>query len=402
MDINSNDNLGPASIVKQFSSKRESVKTLLTSIVIFFVTSLGIILLSYGLFLLIGKVLEPWANTPGYVNIIFASCLFLFLFWPIACLVMIAVSCIGITFAATRAIIKGDFVDFSHFETIVVNKNVSPISSEEVQLLLGEKPHTTLDVSSLKVADRPADWHSVRTTRGTFAILRVKLPYTTTPIVVNSLIEDSDIIPDTVKNGIMLDINDQVSRYFKITTVVGAEQEVYELLTPDALWELLVELDTCDILFNGGYVYYIWPEYLRVRLLFDGRAQTVEKFTLSIIRNLHNDTTFAEHLVFKYRHLLLNSLNAIIKSALWLAFLLSVAIGVFAFINGLMANNGLYIFGSPIYAIIVFIPGLLLSLCLMFSLALFFVSFRTGQYVLLTAMSLSKIKKYATYYQGRV
>lgn len=393
--------LGPDAIMKHFSSRAACWRALLGSTAALLVAVLVIGAASTGIVFVISKVLGVWDGVPHYADVIFAIGLFFFLSWPVACMVVAAVLIAGVTTAAARTLLRRDFIALTSDAALAPQQQAPLASLPELHTLLGTPTLSARLIYSLVVAGQPAEWASVRTKRGMFDVLSVKLPHKAAPAVINSQIENTDILPSSFTYATLLNVNDRVSDYFKIYTMPGAEQELYQLLTPNVLWQLVVELDACDVLIREDYVHFVWPEYVLARSIFEGRTAQVEKFTAALQHNIHADTAAQYSLTFTSHPSRLDDPHNMLRYSIILASILSVAVAVFAIINGLHTNNMTYVYGSVAYAILVFIPALLVSLCMILSVTLGIVSFRTMRYVGQTIASLPKVKKYMLYYEGR-
>lgn len=390
--------LGPDTIIKQFMSKKACRKTLIGAVMTCLMSLVVIAGTSFGIFLLISKVLEPWASVPHYVNIIFSIGLFFFLFWPVACFIVIATAAAGLAITAIRGLIREDFLLTNSTGTDSAEHNLSGAETRLLESVGGIKTQKT---ENLNIAGQQAYWKSLRNSSGVFDVLCVALPHKVPPVIINSRIDGTDAFSNSFSNAVELDMNEQVSKYFKLYTVPGVELEVYQLLTPDTLWQLLVELDSCDVQLTGNSLLFVWPAYLRTDSIFSGRAKHIEKFSKSLIGNLHHDSEIKDELIPKNRRLLLNNLRSMSAPSLVIACGISLATGIFAIVSGVKDHNMFYVINSGLYAVIVFLPALLVGVSIMFSFVLFLISFRTARYTSRTLANLPKIKQYVTYYEGR-
>lgn len=400
--------LGPDSITRKFVDKTACRSTAIRSLLISFVGSILAVILIYLIFVLIQRILVPIEDIPFYLNIVLAAGMVVFFSWPVICLMGFVIMIFGAGLVAIRMLLRNDFPSQSDDPDVVsnyidrsagehqgaVHLEIDVMNSELTDTL-GINDVKADVIGSIEIASLPGMWYKVKSKRGTYSILCVKVSHTLPSTVINSLIDENDILPNKFINAQMIDINSQVSDYFKIYTVPGAEQEIYQLLPPNVLWQLLIELDSCDVVFRDRTMYFVWPEGLLSDTVLKGRSRQIEKFVTTFSQGVRHDSSSNVYLSYDTKKPAFDTIRTLIVGAIVITIAISGA--TFA---AILANHG-SLSELIIFPIVIMLPGFIFGLCLMLSFILSLIISRTIFYIWSVISSLPKIKKYMLYYDGR-
>lgn len=357
----------------------------------------------YGINSLASQILSE--ITPLTISL--AATVVLVFTWPIAILATFAVSATYVIVYAATTLRENKFPRNQwrapgpiHYRQYIDRhlhaKNAAPV--HEWRSLTGDIQDLAIEpMFTVPIGKQTGTW--LRVARGirTYNVLRFETPHSLPSTVINSHIEKGDTLPARFENGTKVHTNPELDKYFTVTTVHGAEKEVRQLLAVNVLWELLVNIDGCDVELRDNHIDFIWDEGTLSDAVIDGRTQNIESFLKAFIHGLRHDTAY-ENVYLQPASGgkgFLGSIESVAVVSGVMTFIISLGTMYFA--------AGYY--GDPIdilaFGAMAIIVGGLVSVCITVTLAMLITAVRSlgkTHYLLETAR---RIRHYALLYEER-
>ena len=327
--------------------------------------------------------------------------------WPIAVLATLATSSLFVAIDAYQILRENKFPqqlwtkpgqkDYDHY----IKQHISakpPQATSQLTTTLGRWDDVNLEpIIATSIRRKAATWYRTFSKDDTYNILRIELPHTVPSTVINSHVERSGILPDQYGNGTYVKTNPELEKYFTVTTVHGAEREVTQLLAINVLWELLIQLDSCDVELRDNYLYFIWSEGALSDAIIDGRQKHIEAFLKSFLHGLHRDTAYGEQYLqsIDARPRFLSSIESLLATSGALVVLIIAVVMFFAIPYYDNLSDALLI------GVIALVPAMAASIGLVLTIAMLLAaghSLVRTWHLLATAR---RIRQYALLYETR-
>lgn len=359
--------------------------------------------LLYATSLLVGSILTD--ITP--VTLGFALALIIVFTWPVAILTTFAISATYIVLYAISTLRENKFpkhqwrVPSRFYYQQYIDRHLHAAQVQQAPFgasILGNEEHLSVEgMFTVPIGRRHGSWYRVTKSGRNYNVLRIETPHSLPSTIINSHIEQSDTLPLAFSNGSLVHANPELDKYFTITTIHGASKEVRQLLAVNVLWELLVNVDGCDVELRDTHIDFVWDEGVLSDAVIDGRIDSVKSFLEAFLHGHRHDTAHEnDYLIARSPDgRILNSIESLMAISGTLTTIIVIATMVIA--------SGYYDAISDVLAFgaIAIILGGLVSVCLSVTLAMLITAFRSvgkTHYMLATA---KRIRQYALYYELR-
>lgn len=370
---------------------------------VFIVAIIFIAAFLYGISILASSILSE--VTPLTIGLVIT--VVIVFTWPIAILATFAISALYVIVYAAATLRENKFPKNQWrapgplYYRQYIDRHLhakSAASIDEWKSLTGDRKDLVIEpMFTVPIAKHTGTW--LRVVRGSRAhnILRIESPHTLPSTVINSHIEKGDTLPARFQNGTRVHTNPELDKYFTVTTIHGAEKEVRQLLAVNVLWELLVNIDGCDVELRDKHIDFVWDEGTLSDAVIDGRMKNVESFLKAFLHSLRHDTAYENDYLQSASGSkgFLGSVESVMALSGVMTFVISL--GVMYFAAGYYADPvDILAFGAM--AIIV---GGLVSVCLTLTIAMILTAVRSlgkAHYLLETAR---RIRHYALLYEER-
>lgn len=243
------------------------------------------------------------------------------------------------------------------------------------------------------------DIYRIKDRNTTYTLYRVKLPHMTPHIVINSRIDDKDGLANTYVNGSPVYTEGDVNRYFSIITTQHNERIALQILPPDVLWKVLVDLDNCDVELHSGYMDFIWAGEGINSSILKGRVASVQSFIKEILNEVQPDMAGLHPVQLK------PDLRDGRKSKLTVSASLKWTVAL-AWVIALIASFGIWDAKDSLPVIIIAsffltVPMIAFTLSVVLESWLLILAVRAMIAVVIKIKKARRVRHYTLYYEGR-